>query len=206
MSILNITYQDVQTNEEAARRSTFLDTLFFREYGMNRGNWGIYLMGWVDQAVLPTGLRDQRIKTVDTMLYIDMLSPAVKKEPGELSLPTSLFVWESSNANATPYYTREVPTSGYILRFQPVIPSPTEKVKSLDLYLNSNAPLGDIIASAWDYDRNIWVQIPLTASHTDVPEANRFVGPDGEIKIKILSNRSDWTEVQASNVSLVVEP
>jgi hypothetical protein len=206
MSILNITYQDVQANEVAARRSAFLDTLFFREYGINRGNWGIYLMGWLDQPLLPTGLRDKRSKTIDTILYIDRLSPTVKTEPGEYLLPGSLFSWESSTPDATPYYTRQIPTGGYTLRFQPAFPIPSQKVKSLDVYLASNAPPADILVSAWDYQNKTWVQIPVTSTHTNVPDPIRYVGPDGEIKIKVVSNSSSWTEVQGSNVSLVVEP
>jgi hypothetical protein len=50
------------------------------------------------------------------------------------------------------------------------------------------------------------VPIELTGNHTNLPEANRYVGPSGEIMIKVTSNRSDWTEITASNISVLVEP
>lgn len=205
-NILNIGYPNPQIDEKAARRSAFLDTVLFTDYGLNDGNWGIYLMGWVDEIEVPADLKDQRSKAIDTMLYIDQLSPSLKIEPGEARLPASLFRWESSAPNASPYYVREMPPGGYTLRFQPAIPISPAAVKSIELYLTTNASYQDLVASAWDYELKTWVHVPLTGSYTTIPEAGRYVGPDGEIRIKIVSKRSDWTEISASNISVVVEP
>ncbi len=206
MSILDLDYSDIQTDVIAARRSTLLDTVLFTDYGWNDGNWGIYLMGWVDQIELPAGLKDQKFKSIDTMLYIDRLSPSIKAEPGQLRLPASLFTWESSSPTTSPYYAREVPPNGYTLRFQPAFPISSETVKSIELDLVTSASLQDLVASAWDYELEQWVTIPLNGNHTSIPDANRYVGPDGEIRIKIVSRRSDWTEISASNLTVVVEP
>ncbi|MBN2117982.1 MAG: hypothetical protein JW730_15500 [Anaerolineales bacterium] len=206
MQILSLDYSDVETDEIAARRSAFLDTVLFGDYGWNRGNWGIYLIGWVDQVQVPAGLKDRDFKTIDTMLYVDSLSPAIKTEPGELRLPASLFVWESSTPNSSPYYTREVLAGGYTLRFQPAIPISFRTVKSIDLHLTNNGSLQNLYASAWDYEHKTWVRIPLAGEYTHIPDASRYVGPDGEIRIKIVSNQSNIAEVTASNISLVVEP
>ena len=206
MGILNITYTDIQTHEEAARRSAFLDTVLFTGYGMNEGNWGNYLMGWVDEIGLPASLKDQKSKTIDTMLYIDRLSPALKIEPGEVRVPTSLFIWESSQPNTSPYYTREMPPNGYTLRFQPAVPISPATVKSIDFYLTTNASYQDLVVSAWDYELKTWSHIPVSGSSTSIPEPDRYVGPDGEIRIMIVSRRSDWTEITASNISVVMEP
>jgi hypothetical protein len=205
-NVLNLNYSQTQTDENAARRSLFLDAVLLTDYGMNAGNWGIYLMGWVDQMEIPVGLKDRRFETIDTMLYVDRLSPVIKTEPGELRLPTSLFIWESSEPNASPYYAREVSTGGYILRFQPAFPISFGVVKSINLYLTSNAASTDLIAAAWDYELKTWVTIPLSGSSTDIPEPDRYIGPDGEIRLKIMSNRSDWTEITASRISVVVGP
>ncbi|HSB00827.1 MAG TPA: hypothetical protein VLE49_09260, partial [Anaerolineales bacterium] len=206
MQILKLGYTDIETDEIAARRSAFLDTVLFANYGMNQGNWGIYLMGWVDQVELPAGLKDRNFQAIDTMLYVDRLSPAIKTEPGELSLPTSLFLWESSTPSSSPYVTREVAPGGYILRFQPAIPISFRTIKSMDLYMATHSSFQSLFASAWDYELKKWVRIPITGAHSNVPEAGRFVGPDGEIRIRVTSNQSNLIEITGSNISLVVEP
>jgi hypothetical protein len=173
---------------------------------MNQGNWGIYLMGWVDQIELPVGLQDQNFKVIDTMLYVDRLSPTIKIEPGAVELPTSLFMWEASDSNTSPYYTASLPMGGYTLRFQPAIPIAFRTVKSMDLHLADNGSLQNLYASAWDYELQKWVRIPLTGEHTNVPEASRYVGPDGEVKLRVVSNQGNMAQVTASNITLVVEP
>jgi hypothetical protein len=205
-NILNLNYSQIQTDENAARRSAFLNTVLFTDYGLNDGNWGIYLMGWVDEIEIPVGLKDQRFEKIDTTLYIDSLSPSLETEPGEIRLPMSLFTWESSEPTASPYYAREVSTGGYVLRFQPALPISFGKVKSINLYLTSNAALSDLDLSGWDYTLKAWVHIPLSGNSTNIPDPGRYMGPDGEISVKIVSNRSDWTEITASRISVVVNP
>jgi hypothetical protein len=183
---------------------------------MNQGNWGVYLMGWVDQLATPVGLKDANFKTIDTMLYVDSLSPSIKTvsgslspsiqaAPGELFLPTSLLVWESSTSNSSPYYMPEIPAGGCVLRFQPAFPISFHAVKSMDFTLITSAPYQDIVVSAWDYERKTWIHLPVAGS-TRISEPDRYIGPDGEVRIKIVSNRSDRVEINGSNISLVVEP
>jgi hypothetical protein len=74
------------------------------------------------------------------------------------------------------------------------------------LQLTSNALPNELIASAWDYEIKDWVQISNNTYNINVTEPDRFVGPNGEIRIKVTVNRSDWTEIRASYVQLVVEP
>jgi hypothetical protein len=50
MDILNASYPAIETDEDLARRNALLQAVLGFEYGVNRGNWGIYLMGWVDDA------------------------------------------------------------------------------------------------------------------------------------------------------------
>ena len=206
MDVLNISYTDIETDADVARKNTFLQTVLYSQYPLNKGNWGIYLMGWIDESMLPVSLQDQKFKTIDTTLYIDMLSPSLQAGAGELTVPASLFRWESSNPNASPYYVSGVPTGGYTLRFRPALPMRFGEVKSLSLFLRTNALADEVIASAWDYEEQAWVPIQLTGGYTDIPDASRYVGPGNEIQIKVISNRSDWTEISASYINMVVEP
>ena len=204
MDVLAIDYTDIESNPDIARRNAFLQTVLYSQYPLNRGNWGIYLMGWIDEPMLPIGLQNQRFKTIDTTLYIDMLSPSIRAA-GEVTVPASLFKWEPSNPNTSPYYVSGVPAGGYTLRFQPAFPF-RGKVKSLQLFLRSNALPDEVIASAWNFEAKAWTPIELNGGHTDLPEANQYIGPDLEVQIKVISNRSDWTEINSSYITLVVEP
>jgi hypothetical protein len=206
MQILSLDYTDIETDRVAARRNALLDTVLSDSYGMNQGNWGVYLIGWVDEIDLPAGLQDRGFQAIDTLLYVQQVSPAVKIEPGEVQLPTSMFLWESSTPSSSPYVTRGIAPGGYILRFQPAVPISFHTVKSMDLYISTSGSYQDLFASAWDYELKRWVRIPLTGAHTNITEADRYIGPDGEIKIRITSNQSNNEELAASNISLVVEP
>jgi hypothetical protein len=205
MTILDLGYDDIQREVGAARRYALLQNVLAPDYQRRDGNWGIYLMGWVDQSVLPVELRDKRSKTVDTMLYFHRLSPVIQYEGDEIALPVSLFAWESSTPEVSPYYG-QLSSGGYELRFKPGVPVPFRAVKSMHLQLTSNALPSDLIASAWDYETKDWVQISDNTYNINVPEPDRFVGPNGEIRIRVTVNRSDWTEIRASYVQLVVEP
>jgi len=205
MTILNLGYDDIQRDVDSARRYALLQNVLAPDYQRNDGNWGIYLMGWVDQPVLPVGLKDKRSKTIDTMLYIHRISPAIKYEEGELKLPVSLFAWESSTPTVSPYYG-QLSADTYELRFRPGIPIPFRTIKSMNFQLTSNALPNELIASAWDYENKEWVQISYGTYNTDIPEPERYVGPSGEVRIRVQVNRSDWTEIRASYIQLVVEP
>ena len=206
MDVLSIDYSDIESDADIARKNTFLQTVLYSQYPLNKGNWGIYLMGWIDESMLPIRLQNQKFKTIDTTLYVDMLAPSIKAGEDELTVPASLFRWESSNPNASPYYVSGVPTGGYTLRFRPALPMGFGEVKSLGLYLRTSALPEEVIASAWNYEQREWTPIQLNGSFTEIPDANAFVGPDDEVRIRVVSNRSDWTEISASYINLVVQP
>jgi len=205
MTILNLDYSDIQSDVDSARRYSLLQNVLAPDYQRNDGNWGIYLIGWVDQPVLPVELKDKKSKTVDTMLYIHSLSPTLKPEGGELKIPVSLFAWESSTPTVSPYYG-QLSAGSYELRFRPGIPLPLGTIKSMSFQLSSNTLPNELIASAWDFEKKEWVQISYGAYYTNIPEPEHYVGPNGEIRIKVVVNRSDWTEIRSSYIQLVVEP
>jgi len=205
MTILGINYSDIQTDADVARRYALLQTVFASTYQNNDANWGIYLMGWVDKPLLPVSLQNRKSKTIDTMLYIDRLSPSVNIEAGELELPVGLFTWEASAPNVTPYYSYQIPAGGYILRFKPAFPIHYRAIKSMNLVLASNASPSELIPSLWDYTQEAWVEIP-GPYYSSIENPERYIGPNGEMKLRIVVNRSDWTEITASYLQLVVEP
>jgi hypothetical protein len=205
MTVLDIDYNDVQKDVSAARRYAMLQTVLTPNYQRNDGNWGIYVMGWIDQPLLPVALKDQRSKSVDTLLYIHNLNPIVKIDSGELNLPVGLFTWESSTPNISPYYGQN-PVGGYVLRFKPAVPIQFHTVKALRFMLNGNANPNELIASAWNYQTKAWEQITFGSNYTNILNPERYVGPGGEVQIKVTINRSDYTEITASYIQMEVGP
>ena len=206
MSILNLGYTDIQTDEDAARKSAFLEAVLDSGYNINTGNWGIYLAGWVDQPMLPVGLYDDKFETIDTMLYIHMLTPSIKVEPGTVKLPISLFTWVSSNSEVSAFQANSVPQGGYTLRFRPAIPIQFDSINSLNVTLTSNPSTSSLITSAWDYENESWVTILNNNYTVNIEEPERFVGPDGEIGLKIVNTKNDWVEITGLEITLTVTP
>jgi hypothetical protein len=124
-----------------------------------------------------------------------------------LKLPPSLFVWEASDQYSSPYYGQNTSGEGFALHFRLAVPLHYSAVKSLTLSLNSNQSSGAVSASLWDWERDEWVQIQnLAWGNTDIPDASRYVGPGAEIRFKLNGDQTDWYEMNASHLTLVVEP
>lgn len=206
MTLLQTNYPDVAKNEDIARRYAFLEVLLRSNYQTVYGNSGIYLLGWVDDLPLPVTLQNQNAKTIDTFLYADQLTPSIEMESGEVSLPMTLFTWESSVPSAAPYYASDLQANGYTLRFEPMFPIRYRAIKSLMLDLQTNVGFQELVVSLWDYDQQNWVNVPVMSSLTNVPEPERFVGPEGEVRLQVRTTSSSWVEMRASSIRMVVTP
>jgi len=183
--------------------------------GQNEGNWGIFLVGWLDQAVLPASLQGRSNDAVDTTFYAAMLSPTFKAGAGPLRIGPGLFIWDTSVPNYSPYGNdyQEMPTDGYALSFRLAAPLHYSAVKSLSLNLaqgtgySSSTPKG-VEASLWDWDKAAWVRVQhLVWGNTNIPNPARYVGPGTEIRLKLAPDASQSAvQVRASTFTLVVDP
>jgi hypothetical protein len=179
---------------------------------------GIYLIGWVDDALLPAGLRGQEFDSVDTSLYILMLKPTFTLKTGELALTPGLFLWESSSPEFSPYmldyYNATIPAGGYLLSFKLAAPLHYSAVKSLVLslsennnYTHTNAP--ERSAFIWDWEGAQFVRIEnLAWGNNNIPDPGHYVGPGAEIRLKIDQGQNTNTapQIETSYFTLVVEP
>lgn len=194
--------------DKAVRRYALSSVFLSSESGgEDMGNWGIYLVGWVDDPVLPTGLQGSEFEAVDTTLSVSMLSPALQVESGSVMFPASMFIWESSVEDSSPYNVRDIPSEGLVLRYRLAVPFRYRAVESLTLRLdNSNSNSGKVSASLWDWERNEWTPIPnLGWGTTNIPEPAPYVGPAGEIRLRIDGNQ-DIYYLDAAYFTLVVKP
>ncbi len=181
---------------------------------------GIYLIGWVEEPLLPASLQGQAFESVDTSLYILALSPSFTLKPGPLKLTPGLFNWQTSNPEFSPYlsdyYGSNIPAGGYSLGFKLAAPVHYSTVKSLTLslsennnYTSFNTPDG-ISAFVWDWQSAQFVRVEnLAWGDNTIPDPARFVGPGGEIYLKIDQNpnaNQNFAQIGSSYFTLVVEP
>jgi hypothetical protein len=212
-------YPDSTIDDQLFRRSALMRAALPSNQGGNRANSGIYLVGWVDDALLPTGLQGQGFDSVDTTLYVLMLSPTFAPKPGPLKLTPSLFAWESSSPDFSPYpayyYGRNIPPGGYVLSFRLAAPLHYSAVKSLTFSLSestmtSTATPDGVSAFLWDWESAQFVRIQgLFWGDIDIPDPSRYVGPGGEIRLKIDQSQNvnqNQSQIGSSYFTLVVEP
>jgi len=199
-------YPTPSDDTDLARRSTFFQANLTSTGGYVNMNWGIYLMGWVDAIPAPASLQGKTLDAIDTMLYFEMLTPAVKTKAGPLMLTSSIYAWESSLGDTISAQSTQFSEDGYIIRFQPGVPVHFSEADSLALYIESNVTPYKIQASLWNVEENIWTLVPMTSNKTDVPDAWQYVGADGEIRLKLDGDQNDYIEIKSVNFELMVQP
>jgi hypothetical protein len=205
-SILGVNYFGGQVSPEDQRRVALMDAALGTAYNTKVANWGVYLMGWVDEPLTSIGLQDKNFESIDTTLYIKMLSPETNTESGLLRFTPSMFVWETSSPGSTPFYSHGIPVGGYTLRFRPAVSIPFRSVNSLRLDINSSATTGEVLVSLWDFEQNAWIQMDgIHWGGNDISDPGRYVDQDGEIRLKVDGNQSNYTEIYSSHFTLVVK-
>lgn len=206
---INIDYSNIQNRDiklDQVRQAGLLQAALptSNYVGVNDGNWGVFLMGWLDESDLPVSLADSRFKTVDTVLYIHSLTPQVKTQGARLTLPSGFFAWESSIPDASPYTAYQIPVNGYVLHFTPAVPISFRTVESLKVSLSSSDRTA-LVVYIWDWTNKTWVELP-SLSVMNISEPEKFVAPNGEVRIKITQDQYLYTDVQSVLINMAVNP
>ena len=192
--------------EEKARKE-FLFQAAVASQAYTAANWGIYLMGWLDESLLQAGLQETPFRTSGATLYVVMLRPSFAYGAGLLRLTPPLFAWESSDPNFSPYQEGwRLPAEGLVLRFKAAVPLSGVSVRRLSLDLDgstSDRPQ----AFLWDFERNEWVEVSYSSwGSIDISAPWRYVTPDGEIRLKLEGDQNGSYDLYHSLVTLVVGP
>jgi hypothetical protein len=207
MTILGLSYMDVENNEALSRKNSLLQALLFSRYGVNNMNWGIYLMGWLEEPPLSANVSNVEPRIFDTTFYIHQLTPGVRAQEGIIKLPAAMFRWESSSLDATPYNTYESQDGEFSLKFRPAIPLQFTSVISLTLHVNSHNPPSNMTISLWDHELESWIPMEniFWGSFT-VQNPERYVNRVGEVRLKVDDDQNAWVEMTQSNITLEVQP
>jgi hypothetical protein len=79
-------------------------------------------------------------------------------------------------------------------------------VDSFRLAIGSNTAPDKIQLSIWDTQAKAWTLITLDPYDTNIPEASKYVGMDGEILMKINADPNDYVEITSLDFILMVQP
>lgn len=207
IAILNYSYTDLENNEVARRREALLRSILISEYGESDLNWGIYLIGWLKEPSPSADLNNVSSTINDTTLYIQKVSPTITAPASTYTLGPSLFEWQASGVSSSPYYSSEANNGEYTFRFRSVIPIHSEKVETLILSIDSYTSPQSVNVTLWDYSLNNWSP-PLVTNwgNTQIHNPEKYIGPNGEVMLKIKDMQGNWLELRKSTISMVVQP
>jgi len=178
------------TKDEASYRRTLLTQALLNKRSAQT-DWGIYVMGWVKNESVPVSLREKQFDALDTTLVIIRLNPTLAVQEDSVTIPNSFMFREASADNYSPYdNTIQIPAEGYFLRFWPAIPIQFSSVKTLILHQNIDTnPNSNPILSIWNYESDQWDQVKdLSQNEIRLPNPEQYVGPGGELRLKLDGN------------------
>jgi hypothetical protein len=201
-------YPQLQKNEELRRKESFLRSVISPEQNENNSNWGIYLMGWLEDQKSLTTLKGFNAKNTDTTLYIHQVHPDISIPSSEYTLTAALLEWQSNSAEASPYYAYSYNSTDYILHFRPALPIQFSGVQQLKLHLDSYAPSTNVEVSLWDFTLNDWDTLGnVTWGSYNVADPEKYVSKAGEVLMRVQDAQSSgYIEMKRSAISLVVIP
>ena len=189
----NYLYQSSSTSVENFRRFNLISAALGGQY-ISRGG-GTFLVGWTDEAPFDTLLTGREPKTTDTTAYIFQVQPKfvyAVNDGSLLTLPPGMFSWSvfetpSGIVTASPY-DGYLSDGEYALRFLPKTAVQFSDVETLVLHMESYGAGGpaNLEAQLWDFREGAWSLLPpLLWGDSTIAAPERFVGADGEIRIKI---------------------
>ncbi|HUH97072.1 MAG TPA: hypothetical protein VLZ89_06925 [Anaerolineales bacterium] len=208
---LNDTDYDKLTPDELRRQDLLSSILGSHGISINRGNFGVYLLGWLDQGILPVSLQAGSFETVDTTIYIAELTPSIQYGAAPWFIPTEAMAWETSDPSYSPYDGLDQCRAGsFVLKFRPGVPIKFSSVKDLQLTVDAadTTSAEDISASLWNVKTGSWQPLTeLVWGSNDIPDPTRFVGPGGAVKLRIADNNPrTCVQISPTDITLQVEP
>jgi len=204
LSDLGMVYYSSSADRALTRRSAFFRANVIGTSGNITNAPGIYLMGWLDDVSAPVDLQDQNSETVDTMLYFQKIAPYVVSNLQYFTLNSSLYDWESSIGEIA---TNRIPSDGYDIRFQLGEPVDFSEVVSLDVNVINNGAPGKAQAALWNFEEKTWDEVSLSwSTSTNVSSPARYVGANGEIRMRLTADQNDYVQIYSVNFSLGVMP
>ena len=199
-------YNNYGSNDDVSYRRTLLSQALSNSRP-SQTDWGIYLTGWVKTQPVPVELRDKQFDSLDTNLVIIQLNPSLIIPKDTITIPNSFMFRETSTSE---YPTGDtniyIPAEGYFLRFWPAIPIPFSSVRSLTLHQDMDTSSNTNLAlSLWNFESSQWEEIEdISQNEINLPNPEQYVGPGGEIRVRLDGNNQDWVYINRLDFELTV--
>jgi hypothetical protein len=204
--ILGNTYY--YNDREQFRRYSLLSSMIDSYSGNVRGG-GVYLAGWTDSSPVPVEVVGRSFDTIDRTLYLVALPPKLDLGEGQVVIPPALMQWTPLNSNPsntpTPYDMYLYQGNEFLLRFAPAQVVPYTEVQALTLHLTSYGLNGtaSVDIAVWDFAEEVWAELPPVAwGDTDLSQPERFVGPGGQIQVRIQNSGQLQVSVERLDFTL----
>jgi hypothetical protein len=201
-------------DREQYRRFSLFQSVLDPYNSSGRGN-GIYLVGWTSDAPreVSTRVTNRNFSTLDATLYLIALRPEINLESGALTVPPGLMTWALLEASAqggspSPYDYYAYTGDRYAIRFAPAQPLVFDSAEELTLRLTSYGMTGipDLRVELWDFSEYRWSQqVGLVWGENPIPDPARFVGPGGEILVRVENTGFSQVSIENLDFTLVVE-
>jgi hypothetical protein len=207
VDILQTSYTTLAIDEELRKREAFLRSVITTQNGESNFNWGIYLVGWLEDEDQPSAtVAGYRSKISDSTLYIHQAVPAVTLPSGDFKLTTALFEWRANSQDVSPYYVNSYNTDDFTLWFRPAISLTFGSVKQLLLELDSYSQSPTTQVMLWDFMLQDWTILDnVTWGNYDVPNPQNYVSPTGHVILRIRDAQGQgYLEMKRSAITLVV--
>jgi hypothetical protein len=199
-------------NTESERRCDLLNAVINAYgYGQTSGRGSnVYLVGWSDQAPLDVSVLEAASETVDTAVYFFELPVQVERGQGRVSVPPGLMTWSpldlGAGYNASPYELYLVSGQPPVaFRFEPIPLARLSSVDEIILHVvgyaqDTSSPPN---VALWDWEAGDWEEIDVGWDDTSVSPADRFVGPDGAVHLRVMPPSTLGQSLQRVDLTLV---
>ena len=204
---------DYYRDQATYRRYSLLNA--FGGYSAPRGiGGGVYLAGWSDGSPITVQFDDQAYRSSDSTLYLIALQPSIAQEDGPIALMPGLFTWSVLEAGSGVFnpapYDSYLEGGDFSIQYRLNQPIRYSKINRLILHLKSydrQGPTG-FNQYLWDFDQAAWSLLSgVTWGDTTISNPEHFVGPDGEIRLRLeQAGSSAYVPIERADFTLEVEP
>jgi len=200
----------LDSDKQTQRRLALLKSAM----GENERGWGVTLAGWSDSSPLEIALSSNSFEKDILTLYLVQFDPSLEWQSNTATLTAGLFTWKIEGGS---YYEESDTLSSVTIEigekntveFALSQPISYQSIASMSLEINYRGnlppPSKDIILSLWDENLQEWVPIPYDWGVVEISEPERFVTPDGIIRLQFDNQSNSYLHFEISDLTLVVE-
>ncbi len=210
----NYSYWD---DSDSLRRYSILSALGDNYNSLSRGS-GVYLSAWAEDRLFDVRVTNAGFRTQSLQAYLIQLPRVVRataRADGVIILRPEAMTWQMlpSNVNSSGYgpydfslYTNE----SMAALFQPSEPITFDDVLRLTLTINdasgqTGTPNDRFLL--WSVADEDWVELPgVSFGENEISDPGRFVGPSGEVRVRVdsLPSSSGYSSYERVDVTLEV--